>query len=311
MRGAWFVLVALAGCGDNLPSDGYLDIVGHHDLGARGMSAAIAIAGDTAYIGTRIDNRGIAIIDVTDPAAPTAVGEIPGTIGMSSRELRAVPDRNLLAVLSLRCDPSLHGCSATGGEAEGIKLYDITDRHAPVLASTYPIFGTRLRPRSPHELYLRRDGDRVLLFVAAPPASPALEVIDVSDLRNPVRVTAWETGIDPEGADDILHSAAVSLDGTKLFLSHQLSGLLVADVTALPAISLVTPIEAALDFAPPGSIGPHSAVEVPNRGGLPRAVRYRVSVGQAPHRRRLEPGRARVARGARAARERSGDVRDG
>ena len=270
---SWLVLAALVGCGDNLaPPIANFEIIGHHDLGARGMSSALAIVEDTVYVGTRIDNRGIAIIDVSDPARPTAVGEIPGVVGMSSRELRAVPELNLLVVLSLRCDPSLHGCSLTGGEGEGIKLYDITDRRAPVLAATYPIFGTRQRPRSPHEFYLRRDEGRVLLYVAAPPASPALEVIDVSDLRNPVRVAAWDptqAGLDPDGsADDILHSASLSLDGTQVYLSHQLSGLLVADVTALPAITLVTPPAAALDFSPPGTVGPHSAVQVPGRDVL-------------------------------------------
>ena len=56
-----------------------------------------------------------------------------------------------------------------------------------MLAATYAITGSRLRPRSPHEMYLRRDGDRILLFVSAPPASPSLEVIDISDPYAPVR----------------------------------------------------------------------------------------------------------------------------
>jgi hypothetical protein len=270
MRSTWFVLAALVGCGDNLPANsGFFEIVGHSDLGARGMSSALAVAGDTVYVGSRIDNQGIEIVDVSNPAAPTVVGEIPGLVGMSSRELRAVPDLNLLVVLSLRCDPMLHGCATAGGEAEGIKLYDISDRHAPVLTATYPISGTQRRPRSPHEFYLRFDGTRALLFVAAPPAPPALEVVDVTDVHAPKQVVQWDpsqAGLVSSGsADDILHSVAVSLDGTQLYLSHQLGGLLVADITAMPAISLVTPPAAALDWAPPGAMGPHSTVEVPGR----------------------------------------------
>ena len=53
-----------------------------------------------------------------------------------------------------------------------------------------------------------------------------------------------------------------------MYLSHQLSGLLVADLTALPAISLVTPPAAALDFSPPGTMGPHSAVQMLDRDVL-------------------------------------------
>ena len=55
---------------------GSFEIVGHSDLGARGMNSALAIAGDTAYVGSRIDGKGIAIVDISDPAHPTVVGEI-------------------------------------------------------------------------------------------------------------------------------------------------------------------------------------------------------------------------------------------
>jgi hypothetical protein len=271
MRGAWVALIVcvLAGCGDDAPFGGSVEIVGHHDLGGRGMSSAIAIADDTIYVGSRIDDRSILILDVSDPSTPVQVGEIPGALGMSSRELRAVADLNLLVVLSLRCDPMLHGCSETGGRPEAIELFDITDRAAPVLTATYPIKGSTFFPRGPHEFYLRRDGERVLIFVAAPPASPSLEVIDATDKANPVKFAEWDprdAGLPGDGgADDILHSVSVSIDGQRLFLSHQLSGLLVADASALPAITLMTPPANALDFSPPGTVGPHSAVEVPNR----------------------------------------------
>jgi hypothetical protein len=204
------------------------------------------------------------------------VGELglpdEGGPAISSRELRAVPDLNLLIVLNLRCDPQLHGCAASGGEVENLKFYDITDRLHPALLSTYPVTGTStFRPRSPHEFFLWRDGARVLVFLTAPPASPSLEVIDASDPRAPVRIAAWDTadaGLVPGGPDDILHSVGVSADGKVAYLSHQQGGLLLADVSQLPAVSLITPIAAALDFSPPASIGPHSAVQVPGRDVL-------------------------------------------
>jgi len=260
------VLAALVACGDNLgPEPSSLELIGHADLGARGMNAALAVAGDTVYIGSRIDNRPIEIVDIADPANPTVVGEIPGLEGMSSRELRAT--RDLLVVLSLRCDPELHGCSPTGAEPESIKLYDIHDRLAPALVATYPIVGGGFRPKSPHEFYLWRDnnpgGDRVLLFIAEPPS--VLEVLDVTDPVNPASVVSWDPQIPAQGGDDILHSVSVSADGRRVYLSHQLSGILVADASALPDLSLITPANAPLDFSPPSTIGPHSAAEVPGR----------------------------------------------
>src|SRR5262249_21860692 len=98
----WLVCIVLAACGDNLLPHGELTIVGHSDLNARGMNAAIALADDVAYVGSRIDKKGVAIVDISDPTHPSVVGEIgppdEGVSGMSSRELRAIPELNALAI---------------------------------------------------------------------------------------------------------------------------------------------------------------------------------------------------------------------
>jgi hypothetical protein len=271
MRGTWVVvLAALAGCGGDPEAVGAFEIVGHSDLGARGMNAAIALAGDTLYVGSRIDQKPILIVDVSTPAAPAIVGEIPGAVGMSSRELRAVGDT--LVVLNLACSPDLHGCAEGAAGPENIELWDIANRRAPAKLATYPVTGgTIFFQRGPHELYLWRDNSRTLVFLAAPGPSPQLEVIDITDPRAPVQHAAWDPrmgGLMPKGVDDILHSVSLSPDGKHAYLSHQLSGLLVADVSALPAVSLVTPPAAALDWAPPGAMGPHSAVAIPERDAL-------------------------------------------
>lgn len=278
----WLVLAAaLAACGDNLAVDPpdepveSLAIVGHSDLGARGMNAALAVIGDTVYVGSRIDQRGVAIVDVSDPARPAVVGELglpdEGLPSMSSRELRVVPELDLLIVLNLACSPGLHGCADRGGEFQNLKLYDIGDRRAPVLLSRYDIVGTLARPRAPHEFYVWRGGGRVLVFVATPPGPPGLEVIDVTDPRAPVRVTSWdatEEGLVRPTQDAILHSIGISDDGGTAYLSHQQAGLLLADTSALPAITLRTPPAAALRWPPLQAVGPHSAVRVPGRDVL-------------------------------------------
>lgn len=265
MRGTWFVLAALAGCGGDSAATGAFEIVAHSDLGARGMSSALAVAGDTIYVGSRIDQKPILIVDT---ATLAVVGEIPGAVGMSSRELRAVD--NTLVVMNLQCSPELHGC-ARGGTTEHLALYDITNRRAPVLLAMYPIVGGQIFQRGPHEMYLRRDGGQVLVFVAAPGATPQLEVVDITNPATPTRFAAWDPrtdGLKPSGVDDILHSVSISADGRQAFVSHQLSGLMVADVSALPAVHLLTPPGAALDWAPPGAMGPHSAVEIPGKKAL-------------------------------------------
>jgi hypothetical protein len=270
MRGrSWVLMVAvLAACGDESEPASF-EIVGHSEVGARGMNSAIAVAGDVVYVGSRNDKRGVAAIDISDPASPTLIGEvIPAVSGQSSRELRAIADLDLLVVLNLDCSPDLHGCSGAT-PAENLTFYNIHDRRAPVLLSTYPIMSGTFFVRSPHEMYLRRDDSSVRIFLTAPPVKPTLEVIDATDPRAPVRVVAWDprdAGVMPRpGGDDILHSVSVSADGNVAYLSHQQSGLLLADISALPAITLITPPAAALRWDPPTSIGPHSTVEVPGR----------------------------------------------
>ena len=262
----------LAACGDNLAPRGRLEIVGHHDLGALGIRSAIAAVDDYVYVGSRNDRKGIQIVDVSDPSNPALVGEVgppnAGIAGMSTRELRIVPSRNLLIVLNLRCSPDLHGCGGPG-EGESLKFFDISDRRAPVLLSTYAVNGTMFRPRSPHEFFVWSDDTRVLVYVTAPPSSPSLEVIDATDPSAPTQLAAWDPAmaglVKHAGGDDILHSISISDDGTRAYLSHQQSGLLVADVSALPAITLVTPPDKALTWEPALTMGPHSAVPMQGR----------------------------------------------
>jgi hypothetical protein len=262
-------LLALAACGDDAAPAGSFEIVGHADLGARGMNSALAIAGDTVYVGSRNDAHGIAIVDISNPAQPTVVGEIGAPdedlVGMSSRELRAVPELNLLVVLNLACSPDLHGCSAAGAsEVENLKLYDITDRRAPKLASVYPIHGSRLQPRSPHEFFLWKKAKQVLLYVTTPPSIPSLEVVDASNAAAPALVAQWDPvrdgGLDGTGGgDNISHSIDISDDGKNGYFSHQIGGLVVIDTHDPAHIQMITPPSQALDWAPPG-MGPHSAV---------------------------------------------------
>jgi hypothetical protein len=253
----WIVLLALAACGDNLPPSGSFEIVGHNDLGARGMNSALAIYDDTVYVGSRIDNQPVLIVDVSDPAAPAVVGELgtpdEGLDGMSSRELRVVPDLELLVVLNLQCSPDLHGCSGARPEAENLKLYDLTDPHAPALVGTYPFASLPRTPRSPHEFFIA--GHHAL--VSVPGAGPQLEIVD---LETRTQLVAWDPGLGNAG-DDILHSISTNADGTLAYLSHQTGGLALADLTQSPPAIVGGPLHL------PG-MGPHSAVQAPGRSVL-------------------------------------------
>jgi hypothetical protein len=271
MRAAAF-LIALCACGDEPAHSGTLAVVGHSSLGERGMNSALAIAGDTAYVGSRNDKHGIAIVDISDPHQPNVVGEVgPAVTGLSSRELRAIPDLNLLVVLNLQCSPDLHGCS--GGGIPDIELFDISDRRAPQLLSTFQtplVFGGRA---SAHEMFIWRDParpERVLVYATV---ASTLHILDATQrvltpvmMWNPVR----DGHIEGTGANNDLHSIGVSDDGRVAYISHQTGGLVIVDTSdladgvATPEIRMITaPADV---FRWPGTVmGPHSAVPVLGR----------------------------------------------
>jgi hypothetical protein len=275
----WLALATvLAACGDNLAARGEFEIVGHTDLGLRGMNAAIAIAGDVAYVGSRIDSKPVLIVDIKDPANPHVVGEIgmpaEALAGMSSRELRATTDPPYLFVLNLMCSPTLHGCASVGGEVENVRQYDISTPLAPQVLGTHYVTGGPLRARSPHEFFVWQDPtkhDRVVLLISAP-GRPSLEVVAATP-TGPTLLLQYDPfdqgGVPRDlGENDILHSVSASDDGRTLYLSHQVAGLYLADASSLvdqsetPMIQMITTPATAVKF---GVMGPHSAVPVPGR----------------------------------------------
>src|SRR5258708_31817832 len=107
-------------------------LVGQNPLFNRGMNAALAIFDHFVYIGNRTDGSstcgvgdprgpgtncphphpGVLILDIQDPTNPTVVGEIgpplEGNVGITSRELRVLPQHKLLLVMNFRCDSVVH-----------------------------------------------------------------------------------------------------------------------------------------------------------------------------------------------------------
>jgi len=227
--------------------------VGHDDLGARGLNSAVALAGRCAFVGSR-GSGPIEIVDVVDPAHPRTAGSLPGRPATTARELRAIPDRRLLIVLSY----------ALGrGGANRFDVYRWTDD----CARPEPIGAHDFGGQPPHEFYLWRDpggGQRILLFTAMfKGGAGALQVVDVSNPAAPSLAGTWSA---PIGS---LHSLSLSPDGRRAYLALWTGGLLVADVSeftagaASPQLHLLTPVAGALPAPAGGNV--HSAVPVPSR----------------------------------------------
>ena len=231
---------------------GALEEVGHDDLGSRGLNSALALAGHCAYVGSRGQGP-IEIVDVADPTHPHRVGSLPGRPLTTARELRAVPERNLLVVLS-------YALAAGGANRLDLYRWDQDCAH-PAAVGAYSFGG-----RAPHEFYLWQEpgGDRLLLFTAMFSGGAGdLQVIDAADPAAPHLAGTWASPI------GLLHSIALSGDGRRAYLSLWRGGLLVADVSQFtsgqpnPQLSLLTPVRAALPPPPGPNANVHSAVPVP------------------------------------------------
>jgi len=276
-----------AGCGDNLDSAPSIEVVGHSDLSARGMNSAPAIVGDYLYVGSRTDgdnheNAGILIVDISDPSEPSVVGQIgrpqQDISGISSRELRALPDEEQLIVLNFPC-AEIHDCSGTPAEQANIKIYDVRVPTEPVLLGTRTFYVSFFSRDPGHEFYLWRDPgnpQRVLLFLSTPLGPPAFQVWDISeptDITAPYAWDPWDEGGIPEerSFDNNLHSVSVSDDGAIGFFSSGGAGFYLVDTSGIaagevaPDIRLLTPVENRIDNTPPLAPGTHSATPVPGR----------------------------------------------
>src|SRR4051794_35759883 len=232
---------------------GRLDLVGHDPLLNRGMNAALAVYGRYAYVGSRTDgthpNSEVLVVDVGDPAHPSVVGRIgrpyEANVGESSRELRVLPDQNLLLVLNHGCSELIHACANATQAGRNvvtstIRFYDIAGANgaAPKLVATYT--PTRSEAQTPHEFFLwsdsRRPG-RVLMYETAPSTEASgkqnLYVVDIPKAGGGVdRETApWNTKTGDPTPDPRLHSLTVSNDGKRAYLAYLGGGFLVADTS--------------------------------------------------------------------------------
>jgi hypothetical protein len=228
-------------------------VVGHTDLGNRGMNSPLAVAGRCAYVGDRSyaatprKGAGIAIVDITRSSAPTRVGTIAARPDTTQRELRADLGLGLLVVLDY--SPYI-GSDLTGGRSysgNDLQVYDISkDCRRPRLLSTYD-FGVR----APHEFFLWKDpkhAGRVLAYVTTTIYGPDLNVLDLTDPTKPALRAVYEapqqeaSGLsdtvplgNPTAAQpaSYIHSIAVSDDGTRAYVGGWDYGTYVLDTSGL------------------------------------------------------------------------------
>jgi hypothetical protein len=265
-------------------------LVGHNALFNRGLNAALAVVGKQGrtyvYVGNRTDassrcgvgdpraaanpdgcqhvHPGILILDATNPSEPAVVGEIPASVavpnaagqpvGVTSRELRVWPEKNLLIELAFRCSSVIHACPAGNDTTFPFyyKFYDISDPVHPQLISTHVTRSAAGTAIKPHEFFLwvdPKNQDRALLWESTPSSSvdpnrPNFVVEDISAVPGggPARLVAqgnWNQFF-PDAAnaanydfDLALHSMTPRADGRTTYLAYLRGGFGVLDTSKI------------------------------------------------------------------------------
>ena len=196
------------------------------------------------------------IVNIKDPTNPTIVGEIgppfEGNVGITSRELRVLPQHKLLMVMNFRCSSVIHACPR-GNDTTfpfDIKFYDLSDPvHPRFLLSYVPTSKAGLKVK-PHEMFLwidLKNPDRALLWLSTPstsvnPARPNMMIVDISAVPSGGAVRELAEGnwnqffpgaADPANYDfDLsLHSMTPSFDGSRTYLAYLRGGFGVLDTS--------------------------------------------------------------------------------
>jgi hypothetical protein len=250
-----------------------IEVVAHHDLGGRGFNGDVWTHDGFAYVGhwgftdwatgndrfcPTAPNNGIAVVDATDPAAPSMVARLQNPDGTSAEDVVVYTAE--FGPLAGR-DIAVSGIQVCGGSGSdmslprGLQLWDVTDPAHPLELGSWD---SECCTRGVHEFEVedRPDLGRTFAYVTVPTsryadaATPSgyrdadgdgdFRLIDITDPADPFQVSEWGIqdvggpfyggqGCDPDA--NYGHGAEPSADGTLVYLSYWDSGFIRLDLT--------------------------------------------------------------------------------
>jgi hypothetical protein len=189
------------------------------------------VRGDRAYCSWW--DKGLVILDVTDPTAPRLVSalEFGHDVSRATHTAFPLPGRDLLVMTEERIAA---GC---GGVAPNARLVDIADEAAPRIVSTLPIpegdfcaRGLRFGPHNVHEMRPGTQSDPNTIHLTY--FSAGIRVLDVADPTNPTEI-AWYVPDPPPGRETIqLNDVLVGSNGLVYVTDRYSGGLYILELEA-------------------------------------------------------------------------------
>jgi hypothetical protein len=276
-----------------------MTVVGQHDLGGRGFNADVWFHEEFAYVGRwgftdwalgskqrfcpDDENRGIAVVDVSDPANPEMVGTLEQPEGTSVEDV--VVYEAPFGPLAGH-DIAAGGIQVCGGSRydtsfeRGLMLWDVTDPENPVELG-FENTGCCTRGVHEFEVQHRTDLGRTFAYATVPASEYEdpntssgfrdeagrgdFRLIDITDPNSPDEISDWGVihdaggplgsgqGCDPDPVFG--HGAEPSADGKTVFLAYWDSGFVALDLTDPENPSLIGDT----DYAPDEDGDGHSS----------------------------------------------------
>lgn len=211
---------------------------------------------------TRFWEPGTTIVDVTEPATPTPVGEIPGPAdpNVATWQVQVAED---ILVHGLQHRPAAWGGDPARATREGIEIWDVSDPLSPVLLSQLG-FGNAGTHRN-----FWAGGD----LLHATPSFPgmagfAYAVVDISDPSRPREVGRWameDQDLARPGPElrPSHHGPAYPV-GDRAYLPYGPGGMVILDVSDAARPTLVSRLDFGAAFSNP--IALHTVIPLPERG---------------------------------------------
>lgn len=243
--------------------------VGHSDLDGHGATMGLSVRGDLLYVAhTQRDELATSVLDVSDPARPRVVEQIPRSPGTVSHKAIAVGDLLLQSCereLEWQGPPFVRPSGGSDTWTGGLRIFDLSED-----------------PEHPREIgFFATPGDGVHRMSS--PALPYayvtgsddgftdqfLQIVDLSDPTHPVEVGRWWYPGMHEGGGErprfpadrryALHHALP--DGDLLFCPWWDAGLVILDIADPTRPQFV----ANLNWGPATSGATHTALPLSGR----------------------------------------------
>lgn len=251
------------------PGPGYsakaFQLVSYHDLeGKPGFKLALQVVADRWFLYvTRFWEVGTTILEVTDPATPVVVGEIPGPDdpNVATWQVQVADD---LLVHGIQHRPPPWGGDPSQATDEGIHIWNVSDPTSPSFVSAYR-FGAGGTHRN---LYT---GGRYVHATASFPGMDgyAYAILDIEDPQHPREVGRWfmpeqfTAGGATSERNPSLHGPAWVV-GDRAYLPYGGGGLVLLDISDPASPQMVTRLDFGAAFS--SRVALHTVVPLPERG---------------------------------------------